>query len=167
MASGEPMQADMHQRIASVTKTFTATLLLTAAAEGRLSLDDTIAQYIKGVPNGNEITLRQLANMTSGIADYTDNKQMWGEVFSNPERVWTPQELARIGIKDSPSFDPGTEWYYSNTNYVLLGLVLEQVTGKPIERLYSKQIIKPLHMKETSFPDAEDSSIPDPHAQEG
>jgi D-alanyl-D-alanine carboxypeptidase len=99
--------------------------------------------------------------MTSGIADYS----VEDEVFSHPERVWTPQELVRIGIEDSPMFDPGTEWFYSNTNYVLLGLVLEQVTGKPLERLYSKQIIKPLHLKETSLPDAADSSIPDPHAQ--
>jgi D-alanyl-D-alanine carboxypeptidase len=165
LSSGKPMRADMHHRIGSVTKPFTTTLLLQAEAEGLLSLDDTIDQYIKGVPNGGEITLRQMADMASGIANYTDNKQMWDEVFSDPERVWRPQELARIGIEDSPMFDPGTDWYYSNTNFILLGLVLEQVTGKPLERLYSKQIIKPLHLKETSFPDAADSSSPDPHAQ--
>jgi D-alanyl-D-alanine carboxypeptidase len=67
-ASGKPMRADMHHRIGSITKTFTATLLLRAAAEGRLSLDDIIDQYVKGVPNGDEITLRQMANMSSGIA---------------------------------------------------------------------------------------------------
>ena len=116
LSSGEPMQADMHHRIGSVTKTFTVTLLLQAEAEGLLSLDDTIEKYIKGVPNGDEITLRQMADMASGIADYTENKQMWAEVLSDPERVWTPQELARIGIKDSPMFDPGTDRYYSNTN---------------------------------------------------
>jgi D-alanyl-D-alanine carboxypeptidase len=165
LSSGEPMRAEMHHRIGSVTKTFTATLLLQAEAEGLLSLDDTIDQYVKGVPNGDEITLRQMANMTSGIADYSVNEQFMDAVFSHPERVWTPQEVVRIGIEDSPIFDPGTDGYYSNTNYILLGLVLEQVTGKPLERLYSKQIIKPLHLKETSFPDAEDSSIPEPHAQ--
>src|SRR4028119_1215620 len=69
--SGEPMQADMHHRIGSVTKTFTATLLLRAAADGRLSLDDTIGQYVEGIPNGDEITLRQMADMSSGIADAT------------------------------------------------------------------------------------------------
>jgi D-alanyl-D-alanine carboxypeptidase len=165
LSSGEPMRAEMHHRIGSVTKTFTATLLLQAEAEGLLSLDDTIDQYVKGVPNGDEITLRQMANMTSGLADYSVNEQFMDAVFSHPERVWTPQEVVRIGIEDSPIFDPGTDGYYSNTNYILLGLVLEQVTGKPLERLYSKQIIKPLHLKETSFPDAEDSSIPEPHAQ--
>lgn len=163
-ASGEPMQADMHHRIGSVTKTFTATLLLQAAARGQLSLDDTIDRYVEGIPNGDEITLRQMADMSSGIASYTLNEKWVKESLSDPERVWTPEELAQVGIDDSPAFEPpGTGWQYSNTNYVLLGMVLEQVTGEPIQRLYSKQIIKPLHLKETSFPDAADSSIPEPH----
>jgi D-alanyl-D-alanine carboxypeptidase len=165
LSSGEPMKPEMYHRIGSVTKTFTVTLLLQAEAQGLLSLDDTIDQYVKGVPNGEEITLRQMADMTSGIADYSGDEQFFDEMTSHPERVWTPQETVRIGIEDSPMFDPGTAWFYSNTNYVLLGLVLEQVSGKPLERLYSKQIIKPLHLKETSLPDAADSSIPDPHAQ--
>jgi D-alanyl-D-alanine carboxypeptidase len=164
-ASGESMTPEVHHRIGSVTKTFTATLLLQAEDEGLLSLDDTIDQYIKGVPNGDKITLRQMANMTSGIASYTEDKQWVKEWSSDPYRVWKPEELAQAGIKDSPLFDPGTEWFYSNTNYVLLGLVLEQVTGKPIGDLYREQIIEPLGLKNTSFPDQADSSIPEPHAQ--
>jgi D-alanyl-D-alanine carboxypeptidase len=163
--SKEPITPDVHHRIGSVTKTFTATLLLKAADEGLLSLDDTIDQYVKGVPNGDEITLRQMADMTSGIASYTENEQWGEEVFADPEQVWKPEELAQVGIKDSPLFEPGTEWFYSNTNYVLLGLVLEQVTGKPIGDLYREQIIEPLGLKNTSFPDPADSSIPEPHAQ--
>jgi len=163
--SEEPMMPDVHQRIGSVTKTFTATLLLQAEAEGLLSLDDTIDQYVEGVPNGDEITLRQMADMTSGIASYTEDEQWQKEVLADPRRSWKPKELAQVGIKDSPLFDPGTKWHYSNTNYVLLGLVLEQVTGKPIGDLYSEQIIEPLGLKNTSFPEPTDSSIPDPHAQ--
>jgi D-alanyl-D-alanine carboxypeptidase len=159
----KPMTPEVHHRIGSVTKTFTATLLLKAADKGLLSLDDTIDQYIKGVPNGDEITLRQMSNMTSGIASYTENEQWQKEFLSDPRRVWKPKELARIGIKDSPLFEPGTAWFYSNTNYVLLGLVLEQVTDKPIGKLYQKEIIKPLHLEETSFPGA-DSALPKPHA---
>src|ERR671920_1200015 len=162
-ATGEPMQADMHHRIGSVTKTFTATLLLQAADEGRLSLDDTIDQYIKGIPNGDEITLRQMANMSSGIASYTLDEEWEDEALANPKRAWTPEKLARICIKDSPAFEPpGTGWQYSNTNYVLLGLVLEQVTGKQIGELYQKEIIKPLHLKDTSFPNA-DRALPKPY----
>ena len=116
-ASGEPMSPEVHHRIGSVTKTFTATLLLKAADEGLLSLDDTIDRYVKGVPNGDKITLRQMADMTSGIASYTEDKQWVSEWLSEPHRVWKPEELAQIGIKESPLFEPGTEWFYSNTNY--------------------------------------------------
>ena len=164
-ASEEPMTPDMHHRIGSVTKTFTATLLLQAADEGLLSLDDTIDQYVKGVPKGDKITLRQMADMTSGIASYTADDQWVKEWSSDRHRVWKPEELARIGIKQSPLFDPGSGWAYSNTNYVLLGLVLEQVTGKPIGDLYRQQIIEPLGLENTSFPDSADSSIPEPHTQ--
>jgi D-alanyl-D-alanine carboxypeptidase len=163
--SEEPMTPEVYHRIGSVTKTFTITLLLQAEAEGLLSLDDTIDQYIKGVPNGDEITLRQMADMTSGIANYSETKQFDGDPGADPYKVWEPEELAQIGIEDSPLFDPGTEFYYSNTNAVLLGLVLEQVTGKPIGELYRQRIIEPLDLKDTSFPDTSDNSLPEPHAQ--
>jgi D-alanyl-D-alanine carboxypeptidase len=163
--SEEPMTPDMHHRIGSVTKTFTVSLLLQAAADGLLSLDDTINQYVEDVPNGDKITLRQMANMTSGIDAYSFDEQFQNELFSHPEKVWTPEELVQIGIESSPAFDPGTEFQYSNTNTVLLGLVLQQATGKPIGDLYREGIIKPLGLRETSFPNAEDSSLPDPHAQ--
>jgi CubicO group peptidase (beta-lactamase class C family) len=101
-ASGEPMTPEVHHRIGSVTKTFTATLLLKAADKGLLSLDDTIDQYVKGVRNGDKITLRQMADMTSGIASYTEDEQWVKEWSSDPTRVWTPEELARIGIKEPP-----------------------------------------------------------------
>jgi D-alanyl-D-alanine carboxypeptidase len=164
-ASEEPMTPEMYHRAGSVTKTFTATLLLQAEAKGLLSLDDTIDKYIKGVPNGDEITLRQLATMTSGIATYSETKKFDGDPGADPYRVWKPEELVKIGIEDSPLFDPGTQFDYSNTNYVLLGLVLEQVTGKPIGELYRRWIIEPLGLKDTSFPTLADNSLPDPHAQ--
>jgi D-alanyl-D-alanine carboxypeptidase len=162
--SEAPMTPDVHHRIGSVTKTFTISLLLQAEAKGLLSLDDTIDRYVDGIPNAEKITLRQMANMTSGIANYTENKQWQNEVLSDHERVWKPEELVQVGLKDSPAFDPGTEFQYSNTNTVLLGLVLQQVTGEPIGELYREGIIEPLDLKGTSFPDA-DPSIPDPHAQ--
>ena len=162
--SKAPMTPEVHHRIGSVTKTFTVSLLLQAEADGLLSLDDTIDKYVDDVPNGDKITLRQMANMTSGIASYTEDKQWQNEFFSDHERVWKPEELVQVGIKDSPLFDPGIQWNYSNTNLVLLGLVLQQVTGEPIDQLYRERIIEPLGLKGTSFPGA-DPSIPDPHAQ--
>jgi D-alanyl-D-alanine carboxypeptidase len=154
---------EVHHRIGSVTKTFTVSLLLQAEADGLLSLDDTIDKYVDGIPNGDKITLAQMANMTSGIASYTENKQFVDEFLSDHERVWEPEELVQIGLKDSPLFDPGTQWHYSNTNTVLLGLVLQQVTGESIDQLYRERIIEPLGLEGTSFP-GEDSSLPDPHA---
>ena len=165
LSSEESMTPDVHHRIGSVTKTYTISLLLQTADEGLLSLDDTIDQYIEDVPNGDKITLRQMANMTSGIASYTENEQWVKEELSDPHRVWKPEELAQIGMKDSPLFDPGTEWHYSNTNTVLLGLVLEQVTGETIGELYRERIIEPLGLQDTSFPDLADSSLPEPHAK--
>jgi D-alanyl-D-alanine carboxypeptidase len=160
--SGEPMTPDVHHRIGSITKTFTITLLL--QAEGLLSLDDTIDRYVEGVPNGDKITLRQMANHTSGIANYLENKQFLDEFVSDPKRIWTPEELAQVGIEDSPLFDPGTDFHYSNTNTILLGLVLEQVSGEPIGELYRERIIEPLGLQGTSFSEV-DPSIPDPHVR--
>src|SRR5215207_2052943 len=100
-AGGRPMTPEVHHRIGSVTKTFTATLLLKAADEGLLSLDDTIDQYVKGVPNGGEITLRQVSDMTSGIASYTESEKWVKEWSSDPTRVWKPEDLAQFGIEES------------------------------------------------------------------
>jgi D-alanyl-D-alanine carboxypeptidase len=163
--SEEPMTPEVHHRIGSVTKTFTISLLLQAEAEGLLSLDDTIDRYIEGVPNGDEITLRQIADMTSGVANYTEDEQWPDLQTSDPYRMWKPEEVMQLGIKDSPLFDPGTEWHYSNTNTVILGLVLEQVTGQPIGERYRERIIEPLGLQDTSFPGLADNSLPDPHAQ--
>jgi D-alanyl-D-alanine carboxypeptidase len=164
LSSEEPMTPEVHQRIGSVNKTFTVSLLLQAEANGLFSLDDTIDQYIEDVPNGDQITLRQMANMTSGIASYTFNEQFQEELFSDPLRIWRPEELVQIGIADSPAFDAGTEFQYSNTNTVMLGLVLEQVSGKPIGDLYREGIIEPLGLRQTSFPNT-DPSLPEPQAQ--
>jgi D-alanyl-D-alanine carboxypeptidase len=162
--SKQTMIRGVHHRIGSVTKTFTISLLLQAAAEGLLTLDDPIDYYMKGIPNGDKITLRQMANMTSGIASYTENKQWQNEFLSDHERVWKGDELVQVGIKDSPLFDPGTQWHYSNTNLVILGLVLQGVTGEPIDQLYRERIIEPLGLTGTSFP-GENPRIPDPHTQ--
>ena len=163
--SEKPITPDVYHRAGSVTKTFTATLLLQAEADGLLSLDDTLDRYVKGVPNGNEITLRQLATMTSGVATYSDTKVFPGDPGVDPYKVWKPEELMKIGIENSPLFDPGTKFNYSNTNYVLLGLVLEKATGKPIKEQYQEKIIQPLGLEDTSFPDLADNSLADPHAQ--
>ena len=158
------MTVDMHQRIGSVTKTFTGTLLLQLAEQGKLSLDDPISKYIAGVPNGDRITLRMLANMTSGVASYTRSTAFTDIYFAHPETVFSPDQLLAVGIAGSPLFEPGTMFDYSNTNTVLLGMVIEQVTGKPIADVYRTQIFEPLGLSQTSWP-GDSPDMPTPHSQ--
>jgi D-alanyl-D-alanine carboxypeptidase len=144
------MRTDEHVRIGSVTKSFVTTLLLRLAQEGRLSLDDPIGRYVAGVPNGDEITLRQLANMTSGLADLFANEQFTIDYFTG--ETFTPTRLVELGIALPPVFAPGTGWSYSNTNTVLLGLVIERVTGKPLATALQRRIFRRLRMHSSSLP---------------
>ena len=158
----EPMTADVHQRIGSVTKTFTVSAVLQLAQAGELSLDDPISDYVEGTPNP-EATLGQLAAMRSGIPSYTFDEGFQEILFSDPNYVWTPQELVDLVDGAEPDFAPGEETSYSNTNTVLLGMVIEQVTGQPIDEVIQENIIDPLGLTGTVFPT--DGSFAEPHAQ--
>jgi D-alanyl-D-alanine carboxypeptidase len=158
----QPMRVDDHFRIGSITKTFTATLLLILADEKNLGLDDPVSKYVAWVPNGDKITLRMLADMTAGLHSYTEDDAWVKIAFSNFKRVWTPRELVDVGIKQPPDFPPGLGWHYSNTNYVLLGMILEQVTGKKIQGSFDEKIFKPLKLTQTSWPVG--AALPKPYA---
>jgi len=157
-----PMRIDNHFRIGSITKTFTATLLLILADEKKLGLDDPVSKYVAWVPNGDGITLRMLADMTSGLHNYTEDDAWVKTAFSDFKRVWTPRELVDVGIKHPPDFPPGKGWHYSNTNYVLLGMILEHVTGKKIQNSFDEKLFKPLKLKETLWPVG--ATLPKPYA---
>jgi len=158
----QPMRIDDHFRIGSITKTFTATLLLILADEGKLGLDDPVSKYVAWVPNGEKITLRMLADMTAGLHSYTEDDAWVKTMFSNLKRVWTPRELVEVGLKSPPDFPPGQGWHYSNTNYVLLGMILEQVTGKKIQESFAEKMFKPLKLTQTSWPVG--GALPNPYA---
>jgi len=98
------------------SKTFTATVLLQLADEKKVQLDDPVAKYLPFVPNGQNITLRMLANMTSGLFSYTEDDAWANTIVAEPKRVWTPRELVDVAFKHPPDFAPGTGWHYSNTN---------------------------------------------------
>ncbi|WP_344124784.1 serine hydrolase domain-containing protein [Kocuria aegyptia] len=163
-ATGEPMEVGVHTRIGSVTKPFTATLVLQLAEEGQLSMEDPIADYIEGIPNGEQITLRQLTDMTSGVASYTRSTQFTDRFFADPQQVFTPEELVAVGVSESPLFAPGAQFDYSNTNYILLGLVIEQVTGQPVGEVLEENVFDPLELDETTWPGAS-TEMPEPYAQ--
>ncbi|MDQ4214860.1 serine hydrolase domain-containing protein [Microbacterium capsulatum] len=162
-AAGTPMRIGMHTRIGSLTKMYTTTIVLQLAEEGKLKLDDTIGQYVPGIPNGDTITLRQLADMTSGVASYTMNERLVDAYLADPSVVYTPDQLIAAAVPLSPLFEPGTGFSYSNTNTVLLGEVIEKVTALSFGRELQLRIIDPLHLKNTSWPDGS-TAIPAPYA---
>lgn len=150
-----------HTRIGSITKTMTVTVLLQLAEQGLVDLATPIGTYVPNVPNGDTATLTSLANMTSGIPTYTAQESFLVTYFSNPETIFSPQQLVDFIAGQPPMFAPGTQMFYSNTNTVLLGMVIEQVTGKPIEQVMSEKIFTPLGMGNTLLPgDSPDLPIP-------
>ena len=152
-------------RIGSVSKTFLATVVLQLEAERRLRLDDTVERWLPGVvPNGDEITLRHLLNHTSGIENYTAVLDLspagW---LPQRYRSWQPDELVALATAKPPLFEPGDGWSYSNTNYVLLGLVVKAATGHDYATEIQRRIITPLGLRQTESP-GEKTRISGPHA---
>src|SRR6266550_7078399 len=120
------MRAADRYRIASVSKAFVSVVILQLEAEGKLDIDDAVAKSLPAlVPNGGGITLRELLNHTSGLFDYNADVDFGNAIFANPGRTWTPRELLAYAFAHGPLFPPGTDNSYSNTNYILLGLVTE------------------------------------------
>ncbi len=148
-------------RIGSVTKAFTVTRLLQLADEGRLSLDDPIDQYVPDTQNGTA-TLRQLADMTSGIFNYTEDADIVVPLIEDLTQEWPPEKLIAATDRHDAYFAPGEGWHYSNTNTVLLGLVIEQVTGGSIAEEIERNVVAPLELAGTSYPTT--PAVPDPHA---
>jgi D-alanyl-D-alanine carboxypeptidase len=162
-ATKAPMETDFYHRIGSVTKTFTVTALLQLVDEGKIGLDDPISQYVDGVMEGDAISLRHLAGMRSGLVDYTTSEQFVMEYLSDPRRTFTPEELVGY-VKDLPlQLRPGTTVDYSNTNTILLGMVIEKVSGSKLSDVIDTKITTPLGMEHTSFPTT--NAFPTPHAQ--
>jgi D-alanyl-D-alanine carboxypeptidase len=160
-ATRQPMTPDLHMRIGSNTKAFTVTSLLMLADQGKLGLDDPIDRYVTGVPGGDRITLRQLAAMRSGLYDYADDTNP--KLPQQPFRQWLPRELLEIAFQHPLQFPPGSDFDYSNTNTVLLGVVVEKVSGRPLASLIEQNILKPQGLSRTVFPAG--AEIPSPHAQ--
>ncbi|MGW2212076.1 serine hydrolase domain-containing protein [Streptomyces sp. NPDC001781] len=157
------MSPDLYMRIGSETKTFTVTALLQLVDQGKVSLDDPIGRYIDGVPNGDKISLRQLAGMRSGLFNYSQDPDFFKALTSNPRRSFTPQQLLGYSFKHPVQFAPGTKFEYSNTNLILLGLVVEQQSGQGLGNYIQQHVLAPAGLKQTSFP--EGAEFPKPHAQ--
>jgi D-alanyl-D-alanine carboxypeptidase len=162
-ATGQPMQPQDKVRIGSITKTFVATVVLQLAAERRLSLNDSVQKWLPGVITGHgyhpaQITIRQLLQQTSGIRDYTSAPGFL--TVANMAKTWQPQQLVDIALRLGP---PVHGWLYSNTNYILLGMIIQKVTGRSPATEISRRILAPLGLRGTSFP-LTSKQIPAPYA---
>jgi D-alanyl-D-alanine carboxypeptidase len=158
VAAGTPLDPESHFSIRSITKSFTVTLLLQLAAD---RLDSPIAAYFPSIPNGETITFADLAGMQSGIADYSSTKEFADIVGADPAHVFTEQELVDLALPYSPRFAPREQYQYCNTNTVLLGMFIEQLTSGPLATALQRLILDPLRLTGTAYPDV--VPLPSPH----
>jgi D-alanyl-D-alanine carboxypeptidase len=160
VASGAPIRIGDYFPIRSVTKSYTGTLLLQLVRARAISLDDPVGQYVPDLGALGAVTLAQLAAMESGIKSYSDIPEFQAEL-QHPERPWTPRQLVDLALPYGLLWPPGSQYDYSNTNCILLGMVVERVTQEPLAQTYRKEIFRPLGLDKTSYPN--DTDIPVPH----
>ncbi|MFI0357012.1 serine hydrolase domain-containing protein [Actinomadura sp. 9N407] len=162
LTSRGPVAWDARHRIGSTTKTFVSTVVLQLVGEGRIGLDDTVERWLPGVVAGNgndgaKITVRQVLGQTSGIPEYADEVPL--ERATTPEefkrerfRTYRPEQVIAMAMRHGPVFEPGERWGYSNTNYVLAGMIIEKATGAPWQQAVHERIIERLALGHTVIP---------------
>ena len=148
-----PATPDMRYSIGSISKQFTATAILLLQEQGKLSLDDKVAKFIPNLTRANEVTIRQLLSHTSGYQDY------WPQDYVMPMMLKpvTAQKILDGWARNPLDFEPGTKWQYSNTNYVIAGVIVEKVSGMPLLQFLSQKVFTPLGMKSVMNIDQENS----------
>ncbi|MEV0292324.1 serine hydrolase domain-containing protein [Nocardia sp. NPDC050710] len=163
----EGVPVDGRFRIGSITKTFVATVLLQMVGEGRLGLDDPVARHLPRLTLDERITVRMILGHTSGLFDYTGRDTIDGTLQSplseDTAAVYRPEDLVRWAVSMPLRFEPGTEWRYSNTNYLMAGLLIEELTGLPYAAQVYLRIIVPLGLWGTEIP-SPSAAIRGPHA---
>ncbi|MFH8357959.1 serine hydrolase domain-containing protein [Streptomyces anulatus] len=161
-----PLDPDSRFRIGSMTKTFTATAMLQLVGERRVHLDAPVERYLPGVVRGHgndgrRITVRQLLQHTGGLPDFLDHFDP-RDIVMDPLAHRDPLDLVNIALAHPPEFAPGAGWSYSNTGYLLVGMIIERVTGNTYGEEIERRVIEPLGLSETSVP-GDDPTIPGPH----
>jgi D-alanyl-D-alanine carboxypeptidase len=148
--TGQNITTDMLLGIGSNTKTYTSSTMLKLQEEGKVSLDDTIGTWLHSQPNINgQITIRQLLNHTSGIYNYTENPAFGDSIVNDFNRVWQPEDM--LQFVDTALFTPGTSWSYSNTNYLIAGIIIKQILGQPMNTTFHDYIFTPQGLNNTIF----------------
>jgi D-alanyl-D-alanine carboxypeptidase len=172
IGTGAPVPANGYFRMGSDTKTFVSVVLLQLVGEGRLSLDDSVQRWLPGMVSGNgndgrKITVRELLQHTSGVPNYTDDLT----ALATPEGYYAHRfdhydaaGLVALAMKHPPLFAPGTSWSYSNTNYILVGMIIKRVTGHSWAQEVDDRVIAPLHLRQTYVP-GDNPTLRNPHAE--
>ncbi|MFC1515235.1 serine hydrolase domain-containing protein [Thermodesulfobacteriota bacterium] len=164
---GPSMGRDLYFRVGSNTKTLTATIILQLEEEGKLTLEDSVYHWIGDiVPNSKKITVYNLLSMTSGLQDFTTSSFM-NDTVNDPLRHYTPEELIQLSNANKGGvvkFAPGERWDYCNTNFILLGMIIERVTGDTYEHEVAERILKPLNLSHTLAPGKDEFEMPAPYA---
>ncbi|MEU2290391.1 serine hydrolase domain-containing protein [Streptomyces bacillaris] len=164
-----PVPRDGYVRAGSNTKTFTAVVVLQLVAEGKVALDEPIETYLPGVArgqgiDGRKITVRQLLQHTSGLPNYTEHIGL--EDFEKVQHTFFhPHDLLTAALAHPADFAPGTKWKYSNTNYLLAGMLIEKVTERPVQEQITERVIRKAGLRHTSWPQPGDQTLPKPHAR--
>lgn len=164
--TGAPVHPGSPFRIGSLTKPFTATVVLQLADERRVDLDAPVERYLPGVVrgggnDGRRITVRQLLQHTSGLPNVLDHLTP-ADILADPLRHWEARELVDIALRHPPEFEPGKGWSYSNTGYLLAGMIIERVTGRPYGAEIHRRVIAPLGLRDTVVP-GDEPGVPGPH----
>ena len=161
--TGVPATVDMHFRNGAVAISYVSTLLLVLVDEKKLALDDKASKWVPEIPHSDEVTLRQLAQMTTGYTDYViGNAEVDAMLYTDPFRQWTPEELLQTVTSKPLLYPPGTNWNYAHTNYLILGLALEKATGKRMSDLMQERVLGPLGLTNTTDPGPGAPTIPEP-----
>lgn len=147
----KPISLDNTFRIGSVTKTMVATVALQLVDEKKLSLNDKLSKFFPQYPKSDSVTMTMLLNMTSGIPEYSGDSIFTNTLATNPTKVWLPQELLNLAFSHPYVFTPGTKNLYTNTNYILLGLIIEKITGNTLKVEIETRIVRKLHLTNTGF----------------
>ena len=161
---GVPATTRMRFRNGAVAFAYVSTLLLKYVDQGKVSLDDTIDEWLPGLPNADRVTLKMLANQTSGYPDYERDTD-WVLAFEeNPFRQWTYKERLKVAFSKPVLFEPGTNWSYSHTNFMLLGRILAKVGDAPLAKLLKREVLKPMGLKSTVANQSSEIPAPVLHA---
>jgi CubicO group peptidase (beta-lactamase class C family) len=159
--TGVPATTDMHFRNGAVAISYMSTLLLILVDEGKAGLDDKVSTWLPDLPHADEVTLGQLAQMTSGYVDFEQTPELTAANYADPYKQWTPDELLAFAVGQPLYYTPGTNWNYAHTDYVILGQVLEKITGRPLDQALQEKVLDPLGLDDT-FGNDGTPAIPEP-----